>query len=111
MCIPANPLTSKHDLTVGDLSTGFNWQSETPWMKLGIEDMPISPYQSLIITREVEELIDEEESFKDISPLPEPLNLETDIPGSGTGVKVSIFLGTMPPPTPPQCRAGWELIS
>ena len=79
MCIPANPLTSKHDLTVGDLSTGFNWQSETPWMKLGIEDMPISPYQSLIITREVEELIDEEESFKDISPLPEPLNLETDI--------------------------------
>ena len=34
MCIPANLLTRKHDLTVGDLSTGFNWQSETPWMKL-----------------------------------------------------------------------------
>ena len=113
MCIPATLLTRKHDLTVEDLSTGSNWQSEPPWMKLGIEDMPISPYQSLTITREVEELIDEEELFKDMSPLPEPLILETDIPGSGTGVNASIFLGTMPPPTPPppQCRAGWELIS
>ena len=80
-------------------------------MKLGIEDMPISPYQSLTITREVEELIDEEKSFIDMSPLPEPLILETDIPGLGTGVNVSIFLGSMPPPTPPMPgRMGVDLL-
>ena len=44
MCIPANLLTRKHDLTVEDLSTGYNWQSGLLWMKLGIEDMQISPY-------------------------------------------------------------------
>ena len=48
----------------------------------------------------MEELIDEEEFFKDMFPLPKPLILERDIPGSGTGVNVSIFLGAMPPPTP-----------
>ena len=57
--------------------------------------MPLSPYQSLTINREVEELIEEEEFLKDISLLPEPLILETDFPGSGTGVNVSAFLGTM----------------
>ena len=36
----------------------------------------------------------------DLENRPEPLNLETDIPGSDTGVKASIFLGTMPSPTP-----------
>ena len=71
--------------------------------------MPLSPYQLLTITREVEELI-KEECFKEISPVPEPLILEMEIPGLGTGVNISVFLGTMPPPTP-QCRAGWELIS
>ena len=76
-------LTKNHDLTIEDLSTGSNWQTELPWMKMGIEDMPLSPYQSLIITREVEELI-EEECFKEISLLPEPLTLETEIPGLGT---------------------------
>ena len=69
-------------------------------MKLGTEDMPLSPYQTLTITREVEELI-EEECLKDISPIPEPLILETEILRSGTGVNFSVFLGTMPPPTPP----------
>ena len=52
-------------------------------MKLGIEDMPLAPYQPLTITREVEELI-EEECFKEISLLPEPLTLEMEIPGLGT---------------------------
>ena len=41
-------------------------------MKLGTEDMLLFPYQSLTITREVEGLI-EEECFKDVSPIPEPL--------------------------------------
>ena len=49
-------LTKKHDLTVEDLSTGSNWQAGLPWMKLGTEDMPLFPYQSLTITREAEEL-------------------------------------------------------
>ena len=71
--------------------------------------MPLSPYRLLTITREVEELI-EEECFKDVSPIPEPLIPETEIPGSGTGVNNSVLHGTIPPPTP-QCWAGWELIS
>ena len=77
ICIPADRnslsilnlsdlLTEKHDLTVEDLSTGSNWQTGLPWMELGTEDMPLSPYQSLIISREVEELI-KEEFFKGIS--------------------------------------------
>ena len=37
-------LTKKHDLTVEDLFTGSNWQTGLPWMKLGTEDMPLSPY-------------------------------------------------------------------
>ena len=37
-------LTKKHDLTVEDLSTGSHWQAGHPWMKLGIEDMPLFPY-------------------------------------------------------------------
>ena len=69
-------LTKKHDLTVEDLSTGSNWQTGLPWMKLRIEDMPLAPYQSLTITKEIEELI-KEECFKEISPVPEPLILET----------------------------------
>ena len=76
--------------------------------EIGTEDMPLSLYQSLTITREVEELI-EEECFKEISLVPEPLTLEMEIPGLGTGANFSISLVTMPPP--PQCRAGWELIS
>ena len=61
----------KHDLMVEDLSTGSNWQAGLPWMKLGTEDMPLSPYKALTITIEVEELI-EEECFNDVSPIPEP---------------------------------------
>ena len=70
-------LTKKHDLTVEDLSTGSNWQTGLPWMRLGTEYIPLSPYQSLTITREVEELI-EEECFKDVALLPEPLTLEME---------------------------------
>ena len=80
---------------VEDLSTGSNWQAGLPWMKLGTEDMPLFPYQSL--TREVEELI-EEECFKDVSPIPEPLIPEMEIPGLGTGVNVSVLHTTSPHP-------------
>ena len=80
-------LTKKHDLTVEDLSTGSNWQTGLPQIKLGTEDMPLSLYQSLTI-------------IKEISPVPEPLILETEITGLSTGVNVSVFLGTMPPPPP-----------
>ena len=64
-------LTKKHDLTVDDLSTGSKWQTGLPWMKLRIEDIPLAPYQSLTITKEIEELI-KEECFKELSPVPEP---------------------------------------
>ena len=106
-------LTKKHDLTVEDLSTGSNWQAGYPWMKLGTEDMPLFPYQSLTITREVEELI-EEECFKDVSPTPEPLIPELEIPGLGAGVNTSVLHSVIPPPPPPpapQCWVRWELIS
>ena len=46
-------LTKKHDLTVEDLSTGSNWQSGYPWMKLETVDMPLFPYQSLTISQDV----------------------------------------------------------
>ena len=101
-------LTKKHNLTIEDLSTGSNWQAGHPWMKLGTEDMPLFPYQSLTITREVEELI-EEECFKDVSPTPEPLIPEMEIPGLGTGVNTSVLHSVLHPA--PQCRVGWELIS
>ena len=78
-------------------------------MKLGTEDMPLFPYQSLTITREVEELI-EKECFKDVSPIPEPSIPEMEILGLRTGVNVSVLHSVIPPPTP-QCRVGWELIS
>ena len=47
----ADLLTKKHNLTVEDISTGSDWQTGLPWMRLGTEDMPLSPYQSLTITR------------------------------------------------------------
>ena len=93
-------LTKKHDLTVEDLSTGSNWQAGLPWMKLGTEDMPLFPYHSLTITREVEELI-EEECFKDVSPIPEPIIPEMEIPGLGIWSKCQCSTYYIPPPPPP----------
>ena len=62
-------MTKKHDLTVEDLSTGSNWQSVYPWMRVETVDMSLFPYQSLTISLDVEELI-EAEYFRDISPQP-----------------------------------------
>ena len=45
----------------------------------------LSSYQSLTITKDVEDLI-EEECFKDVSPPPEPLTPEMEFPGLGVGV-------------------------
>ena len=104
----ADLLTKKHDLKVEDISTGSDWQSGLPWMRLGTEDMSLSPYQSLTMTTEVEELI-EEECLKDVTLLSEPLTLEKEILGSSIGVNLSVSVGTMPPPPP--CREEWELIS
>ena len=45
------------------------------------------------------------------TPIPEPLILETEIPGLGTGVNVTVFLGTMPPPIPQMPgRMGVDLL-
>ena len=73
-------------------------------MKLETVDMPLFPYQSLTITKEVEELI-EEECFKDVSPPPEPLIPEMEIPGLGAGVETSVLHSVVPPP-PPSPNAG-----
>ena len=61
--------------------------------------MPLSPYQSLTITKDVEDLI-EEECFKDVSPPPEPLTPEMEFPGLGAGVNGSVFHSSVPPRAP-----------
>ena len=73
--------------------------------------MPLFPYQSLTITKEVEELI-EEECFKDVSPPPEPLIPEMEIPGLGAGVETSVFHSVVPPPPCPPMpgRMGVDLL-
>ena len=107
---PADFLTKKHELTVKDLSTGSTWQAGYPWMKLETVDMPLFPYQSLTIPKYVEELI-EEECFKDISPLPEPLTPEMEFPGLGAGVKCSALHSSVPPLLPPMPgRMGVDLL-
>ena len=103
-------LTKRHDLTVEDLSTGSYWQAGYPWMKLGTEDMPLFLYQSLTLTREVEELI-EEECFKDVSPTPEPLIPEMEIMGLGAGVNTSVLHSFIPQPCPSMPgRMGVDLL-
>ena len=93
-------LTKKHDLTIEDLSIGSNWQAGYPWMKLKTVDMPLFPYKSLTITKDVEELI-EEEFFKDVSPAPKPLIPEMEIPALGAGVETSVLHSVEPPPPSP----------
>ena len=79
-------------------------------MKLETVDMPLFPYQSLTITKDVEELI-EEECFKDVSPPTEPLIPEQEIPGLGAGVETSVLHSVVPPPPPPMLgRMGVDLI-
>ena len=73
--------------------------------------MPLSLYQSVIIIKDVEDLI-EGECFKDISPPPEPLTPEMEFPGLGVGVNGGIYYSSVPFPSPQiSGRAGWELIS
>ena len=69
-------------------------------MKLETVDMLLFPYQSLRISQDVEELI-EEECFKDVSPPPEPLIPEMEIAGLGAGVETSVLYTHVPPPLPP----------
>ena len=66
-------------------------------MKLETADMPLFPYQSLTISQDVEELI-EEECFKDVSPPPEPLIPEMEIAGLGAGVETRVLHSDVPPP-------------
>ena len=62
------------------------------------------------ITKDVEELI-EEECFKDVSPPPEPLIPEMEIPGLGAGAKHSALYSSASPPLPPMPgRMGVDLL-
>ena len=69
-------------------------------MRLETVDMPLFPYQLLTITKDVEELI-EEECFKDVSPPPKPLIPEMEILGLGAGVIHSALHSSVPPPSAP----------
>ena len=69
--------------------------------------MPLSPYQSLTITMDVEDLI-EEECFKNAAPLPEPLTLEMEFPGLGAGVNGSVYYSSVFPPPTPHPNAGQD---
>ena len=72
--------------------------------------MPLFPYQSLTIPKDVEELI-EEECFKEVSPPPEPLTPEMEFPGLGAGVKCSALHSSVPPSSPPMPgRMGVDLL-
>ena len=86
----ADLLTKRHELSINDLSAGSVWQTGYPWMKLETMDMPLFPYQSLTIPKDVEELI-EEECFKEVSPPPEPVTPEMEFQGLGVGVNCSTF--------------------
>ena len=70
-------------------------------MKLETVNMPLFPYQSLTIPKDVEELI-EEECFKEISPPPEPLTPEMKFPGLGVESKCRVLHSSVPPPPPPK---------
>ena len=107
---PADFLTKKHEMSVNDLSTGSVWQTGYPWMELETVDMPLFPYQSLTIPKDVEELI-EEECFKEVSPPPEPVTPEMEFPGLGfgSGSKMQCFPQFCTPP-PLLMSIGWELI-
>ena len=105
----ADFLTKKHELSINDLSTGTVWQTGYPWMKLDTMDMPLFPYQSLTIPKDIEELI-EEECFKEVSPPPEPVTPEMEFPGSGVGANSSALHSSVPS-TPPYYQVGQELVS
>ena len=71
-------------------------------------DMPLFPYQSLSITKDVEELI-EEECCKYVSPPLEHLIPEMEIPGLSAGV--SALHSVEPSPSPPlPGRMGVDLL-
>ena len=80
----ADLLTKRHELSISDLSAGSVWQTGYPWMKMETMDMPLFPYQSLTIPKDVEEMI-EEECFKEVSPPPEPVTPEMEFQGLGVG--------------------------
>ena len=80
-------------------------------MKLETRDMPLFPYQSLTIPKDVEVLV-EEECFKEVSPPPKPVTPEMEFPGSGVGANCSTLHSSVPSPPPPpllSIRAGIDL--
>ena len=57
---PADLLTKQHNLKPGDLGSKSVWQKGYSWMELPMEKMPITSYQDLKISKEDENVIDNE---------------------------------------------------
>ena len=56
----ADLLTKQHTLSINDVSTGSEWQTGKPWMKLDTDKMPLKQYSDLTVTPIIENEIDAE---------------------------------------------------
>ena len=62
----ADMLTKPHGITPKDLGENSTWQNGNQWMKLDINDLPITRFSDLSVTKEEEETI-ENECFPDMT--------------------------------------------
>ena len=54
----ADLLTKNHPITPKDLSIGSAWQNGLPWMELPFDEMPITTYQNLTVSKDDEIVVD-----------------------------------------------------
>jgi len=54
----ADLLTKNHPITPKDLSIGSAWQNGLPWMELPFDEMPITTYQNLTVSKDDEVVVD-----------------------------------------------------
>ena len=69
----ADYLTKHHDITPRDLSSNSVWLSGQPWMRLPLNEMPITTYKQLTISKAEMSIIDQE-------CFPEPIMSEVNCP-------------------------------
>ena len=56
----ADLLTKKHSITPKDLTEGTEWQTGHPWMKLPLDQMPITRYEELTVKATDQQVVDQE---------------------------------------------------